>query len=339
MAQDYYKILGVSKDASPDQLKKAYRKLAKKFHPDTSEEPNAEDRFKEIAEAYSVLSDPDKRTQYDNPLPKGFPQGGGLEDIFSQFDVGVEDFFPGFGRRRKAPPRPGNLRYRLNLDFMSAAKGKTIDVKVDRVMPCENCGSSGKTPETIEEVCGSCKGSGQTTFSQGFFQMSQDCQVCNGQGKKVKNPCSPCKGRGFKDDHGTVTVNIPPGVENGNVIRVPGWGHQNVRGVPPGDLFLEVRVTAHDQFRRKGNDIHTDVKITIPEAVLGCRREVKTIHDTTERILIPDCTQPGDTIRIKGKGAAGGDHVVNIRISFPRDLPKDLEDAYESVYAVTHPEG
>ena len=112
----------------------------------------------------------------------------------------------------------------------------------------------------------------KTTFSQGFFQMSQDCQVCNGQGKKVKNPCSPCKGRGFKDDHGTVTVNIPPGVENGNVIRVPGWGHQNVRGVPPGDLFLEVRVTAHDQFRRKGNDIHTDVKITIPEAVLGYLR-------------------------------------------------------------------
>ena len=132
MAKDFYKILGVDRDASPDQIKKAYRKLAKKFHPDTSEEPDAENRFKEIAEAYSVLSDPQKKTAYDNPMPKGFPNGGGgFEDFFSQFDVGMGDFFPGFGRRRQAKPRAGNLRYRLNLDFMSAAKGKSIDVKVD----------------------------------------------------------------------------------------------------------------------------------------------------------------------------------------------------------------
>ena len=339
MSKDFYSVLGVDKDASPAQIKKAYRKLAKKFHPDTSDEDNAEDRFKEIAEAYSVLSDPDKRSQYDNPKPRGFPQGGGFEDFFSQFDVGMGDFFPGSGRRRKAKPRPGNLRYRLNLDFMAAAKGRVIDVKVDRTVHCDSCDSTGKTDETVEEVCSQCGGAGQITFSQGFFQMAQTCAPCGGQGKKVKNPCRTCKGRGCKDSQGTVSVNIPPGVESGNVIRVPGWGHQNVKGSPAGDLFLEVSVSGHGQFRRNGNDIHTDVKITIPEAVLGCRREVTTIHDTTERILVPSCTQPGDTVRIKGQGVAGGDHVVNIYIAFPKHLPRDLEDAYESVYAVTHPEG
>ena len=336
MAKDYYKILGVAKDTSAAQIKKAYRKLAKKFHPDTSDEDNAEDRFKEIAEAYSVLSDPEKRKQYDSPMNQGFP-GTGFEDFFSQFDVGVGDFFPGFGRRRKDTPRPQNLRYRLNLDFMSAVNGKSIDVKVDRVVGCESCDSSGKTAETVEEVCSSCNGSGQTAFSQGFFQMTQTCRVCHGKGKKVKNPCAACKGRGFKDSHGTVTVNIPAGVESGNVMRLPGWGHQNVRGAPPGDLFLEVRVTGHGQFRRNGNDIHTDVKISIPEAVLGCRRNVTTIHDATERVMIPSCTQPQDTIRLKGKGVAGGDHVVNIHVGFPKSLSKELEDAYEGVYAVTHP--
>ena len=339
MAKDFYKVLGVDRDASPDQIKKAYRKLAKKFHPDTSDEENAEERFKQIAEAYSVLSDPQKKTAYDNPMPQGFPSaGGGFEDFFSQFDVGMGDFFPGFGRRRQAKPRAGNLRYRLNLDFMSAAKGKSIDVKVDRVAPCSSCDGSGKTPETVVEKCGQCGGSGQITYAQGFFQMTQTCPACGGQGSKMKNPCKPCSGRGFKDEQGTVTVNIPPGIEDGNVIRVPGWGHQNVQGQPPGDLFLEVRVSGHGQFRRKGNDIHTDVKISIPEAVLGCRREVTTIHDTTEKVLIPDCTQPGDTVRIKGKGVAGGDHVINIHIAFPKRLPKDLEAAYEEVYEVTHPE-
>ncbi len=338
MAKDFYKILGVDRDASPDQIKKAYRKLAKKFHPDTSEEENAEDRFKEIAEAYSVLSNPDKKTAYDNPMPQGFPGAGGFEDFFSQFDVGMGDFFPGFGRGQKAKPRAGNLRYRLNLDFMSAAKGKSIDVKVDRIVSCRTCEGSGKTAETVVEMCEQCAGAGQVIYAQGFFQVSQTCPSCGGTGEKIKNPCRSCKGHGFKEEQGTVTVNIPPGIENGNVIKVPGWGHQNVQGQPPGDLFLEVRVTGHGQFRRKGNEIHTDVKISIPEAVLGCRREVTTIHDTTERILIPDCTQPGDTVRIKGQGVAGGDHVVNIHIGFPKHLTGDLEDAYESVYAVTHPE-
>tara|TARA_B100001094_G_scaffold325392_1_gene379655 strand:- start:293 stop:1312 length:1020 start_codon:yes stop_codon:yes gene_type:complete len=339
MAKDFYKILGVDRDASPDQIKKAYRKLAKKFHPDTSEEENAEERFKEIAEAYSVLSNPDKKTSYDNPMSQGFPRSAGFEDFFSQFDVGMADFFPGAGRRRQAKPKPGNLRYRLNLDFMSAAKGKSIDVKVDRIVPCGDCDASGKTPDTVVETCSQCGGSGQITFTQGFFQMAQSCPSCGGQGNKVKNPCKPCNGQGFRQVSGNVSVNIPPGVESGNIIRVSGWGHQNVQGSPPGDLFLEVNVSGHGQFRRKGNDVHTDVKISIPEAVLGCRREVTTIHDTTERILIPDCTQPGDTVRIKGQGVAGGDHVVNIHIAFPKHLPRDLEDAYESVYAVTHPEG
>ena len=186
MAKDFYKILGVDRDASPDQIKKAYRKLAKKFHPDTSEEENAEDRFKEIAEAYSVLSNPDKKTAYDNPMPQGFPGGGGFEDFFSQFDTGMGDFFPGFGRRRKAKPQASNLRYRLNLDFMSAAKGKTIDVKVDRIVPCGDCNATGKTAETVEEVCSQCGGAGQVAFSQGFFQMSQTCQSCGGRGRKSK---------------------------------------------------------------------------------------------------------------------------------------------------------
>jgi len=336
VAKDYYKILGVVKDASAAQIKKAYRKLAKKFHPDTSDEDNAEDRFKEIAEAYSVLSDPQKRKEYDNPSPQGF--GGGFGDFFSQFDVGLEDFFPGGGRRHKRKPRPGNLRYKLNFDFMAAAKGKSIDVKVDRMMSCHDCVGTGKTAKTIEEVCGQCKGAGNITFVQGFFQMTRTCESCAGTGAKIKNPCTACSGRGIINDQTSVTVNVPAGVETGNVIRVKGWGHQNVHGSPPGDLFLEVHVGGHGQYRRKGNDIHTDVKISIPEAVLGCRREIDTIHDIPQRVMIPSCTQPQDTIRLKGKGVAGGDHVVNIHVGFPKSLSKELEDAYEGVYAVTHPD-
>ena len=334
MTKDYYTILGVPKDASKDQIKKAYRKLAIKFHPDTSAEDNAEDRFKEIAEAYSVLSDPQKRKEYDNPAPQGF--GGGFGDFFSQFDVGLEDFFPGGGRRYKGKPRADNLRYKLNLDFMSAVKGKSIDVKVDRMVSCHDCSGTGKTAKTVEEVCGQCKGAGNITFVQGFFQMSQTCEACRGTGSKIKNPCNTCSGRGIINTQESVTVNVPAGVETGNVIRVKGWGHQNVQGSRPGDLFLEVHIGGHGQFRRKGNDIHTDVKISIPEAVLGCRREVETIHETTERVLIPNCTQPGNTVRLKGHGVSGGDHVVNIYVGFPKTLSQDVEDAYEQVYAVTH---
>lgn len=335
MTKDYYSILAVPKDASKDQIKKAYRKLAIKFHPDTSNEENAEDRFKEIAEAYSVLSDLKKRKEYDSPAPKGF--GGGFGDFFSQFDVGLEDFFPGQARRRSGKKRSSNLRYKLNLDFISAAKGKSIDVKVDRMMPCHDCVGTGKTDKTIEEVCSQCKGAGNITFVQGFFQVARPCEACTGTGAKIKNPCNTCSGRGVINDHTSITVNVPTGIETGNVICVKGWGHQNVRGSPPGDLFLEVHVGGHGQYRRKGSDIHTDVKISIPEAVLGCRREIDTIHDISKRVMIPHCSAPGDTVRIKGQGVSGGDHVVNIHVDFPKTLSKELEAAYEGVYAVMHP--
>jgi len=337
--KNYYDILGVKKDATQAQIKKSYRNLAKRYHPDTSKETNAEELFKEVAEAYTVLGDKDKRKSYDNPAPKGFPPPGpGFGDFFSQFTGGFEDLFTS-RRGYKQNPKPTNLRYRLNIDFFAAAIGKVIDLKVERMVPCKTCDGSGSTDKTVKAVCKKCHGQGNTTFLQGFFQMTRTCEECNGKGTNITNPCNSCLGKGLKNTHESIKVNIPAGVENNNVIKVKGYGHQNVKGSPPGDLFLEVRVGEHGNFKRVGNDIHTSVVISIPESILGCRREIETVAGPAKRLVIPDCTKPGDTIRLKGEGVNGGDHVVTIRVTFPRTLSKELEDAYEQVYEVTHPKG
>ena len=338
--KNYYSILGVKKSDSQLQIKKEYRKLAKRYHPDTSDEPNAEAMFKEVAEAYSVIGDAEKRKQYDNPVPKGAPQGSqGFGDFFSQFSGGFEDIFQRQRQGHAAKQKPANLRYRLNIDFEGAALGKVIDLKVDRMKPCKPCKGTGATSKTETSTCKACQGQGSVTRTQGFFQTTHTCNECKGTGSHVENPCQDCRGEGVKNFRESVKVNIPAGVASGNVIKVQGYGHQNVKGSPPGDLFLEVRVASHIKFDRIGNDIHTSVDISVPEAVLGCRQEVETVRGNIKRLMVSSCTAPGTKIKIKGEGVNGGDHIVTVNVVFPKTLSKELETAYEQVYEVTHPKG
>ncbi len=308
--RDYYEVLDVERGAGEDAVKKAYRRLAMKYHPDRNpDDGEAEDRFKEAKEAYEVLSDPDKRAAYDRfghggVNAEGFHAaggfGGGFRDVFD--DVFGDIFGArGGGRSGARAYRGADLRYPLELDLERAVAGDTVTIRIPTVVDCGTCGGSGARPGTQPSGCETCGGSGQVRLQQGFFSLQQTCPRCRGRGSVIADPCAACGGAGQVRDEKTLSVKIPPGVDTGDRIRLTGEGERGVRSGPPGDLYVEIAVRAHPIFERQGGDLLCETPIAFSTAALGGEVEVPTL-DGAVRLKIPEGTQTGRQFRLRGKG-------------------------------------
>jgi molecular chaperone DnaJ len=331
--KDYYDILGVNKDASTDDVKRAYRKLARTHHPDVSKEPDAEDKFKEITEAYRVLSDDEKRAKYDRFGHQGvngqgaqdFSGFGGFEDIFDMM------FNGGFGRRNSytGPEKGSDLRYDLTLTLEEAVFGVEKEITIQRYETCEVCDGSGAEPGSKVETCPICNGSGQVRRSQqtpfGQFVNVATCENCSGTGKIISDKCSNCQGSGKTLQRRKIEVKIPPGVDNGTRLRVPGKGEAGDKGGPYGDLYIYIRVKNHPTIDRKNDHLYTKEKISFVQAAVGAEIPIKTL-DGTVKLKVPDGTQPNTTFRIDGRGVprsrrgSRGDFFVTVQIDVPKKL-------------------
>jgi len=334
--RDYYEILGVSKDSGEDEIKKAYRKLALKYHPDKNPgNREAEERFKEAAEAYEVLRDREKRKIYDlyghdGLKGTGFTGFGGFEDIFSTFGDIFEDFF-GFGgrRSRRTRTRKGNdLRYNLELTLEEAYSGKEEEIAFEKWESCDICSGTGITPGSEPTVCPNCQGRGESVHSQGFFQVRTTCSTCNGAGQVIVDPCRNCKGKGKTRVERKVLAKIPPGVDNGTQLRMKGEGETGENGGPPGDLFVVVYVSEHEFFTRDGDDLRCQVTVSFVQAILGVEVSIPVLDNNEERrTTIPAGIQPGEIIRLKDKGMPSlrrgrgyGDLFVQVMVEIPTRL-------------------
>jgi molecular chaperone DnaJ len=332
--RDYYEVLGVDRGASREQIKASYRKLAVKFHPDRNPgDKQAEENFKEAAEAYAVLSDADKRAMYDRFGHSGVgeqPFAGFDSSIFGDFaDIlgnlfGFEGFFGG-GRRRTGPERGSDLRTTVVVSFTEMATGVERELTVPREENCDKCHGSGLAPGAKPETCRSCGGRGQVRVSQGFFTMVRTCPSCGGSGQTVSNPCPSCGGAGRVEKKRQLKVVVPAGIEDGTRLRVVGEGEAGVRGGPAGDLYVVVRVEPHELFVREGAALHLEHEISAFVAALGAELEVPTLEGI-ETVKIPAGAQPGDTVVLKGKGlprlrrSGKGDLVVHLKVTVPRKL-------------------
>ncbi|HEY8420487.1 MAG TPA: molecular chaperone DnaJ [Thermoclostridium sp.] len=338
--RDYYEVLGVSRNADETELKKAYRKLAKQYHPDMNpNDKEAEAKFKEINEAYAVLSDPQKRKQYDMYGHAGL-NGTGFEGFsgFGGFDFGFEDifdtFFGGspFGRstRKRSGPRRGNdLKYSLEISFLEAAFGTTKEINISRMQLCHVCGGSGSKPGTTPETCRHCNGTGQIRHVQStpFGQMvnMRTCEVCRGEGTIITHPCDECRGNGRVQKTSKISINVPAGIDNGQTISLRGEGEPGIMGGPPGDLYVSIRVKPHPLFKREGYDVICEIPITFTQAALGAELEIPTLEGTI-KYNIPEGTQTGTVFRLKNKGIkhlrsnAKGDQLVKVNVEVPTRL-------------------
>ncbi|MFQ5523423.1 MAG: molecular chaperone DnaJ [Acidimicrobiia bacterium] len=353
--KDFYAVLGVSQDASADDIKKAYRKLAQKYHPDANPGDNeAEEKFKEISEAYATLSDPEQRKEYDQVRrmaasgfggfggPGGFEGFGGqrirvenIEDLLSGFG-GLGDLF-GFrtGSRTTRPVRGADLETELTLSFEQAAEGVTTAVKVRGDAPCSHCGGSGAQPGTAVTACPTCGGRGVIAQDQGFFSFSQPCPQCGGSGRIIETPCRVCHGSGVEKRTRQVKVKIPAGVKDGDILRLRGKGAPGRNGGPPGDLLVRVRVAPSRTFGRKGNDLTLTVPVTYTEASLGTKIEVPTLNGAV-KLKIPPGTPSGKTFRVRGKGITPergkpGDLLVTVQVAVPSRLTKEERQLLEKL--------
>ncbi len=304
--RDYYDVLGVSREASDGDLKKAYRQLALQYHPDRNPgDKKAEERFKEVNEAYSVLSDPDKRTQYDRFGTVGTPGGFDASDL--GFGTIFDDLFEGFfggaprGGRRTRARRGEDLQYTLEIGLEEAAAGLETKVQIPRHEPCEICQGSGLEPGTRRETCSTCRGQGQVRFSQGFLTVARTCPQCGGQGEVVKHPCKKCRGEGRQRREHLLKIKIPAGVEDGSQLRLSGEGEAGTYGGPAGDLYVVLRVHPHAFFTRHGDDLLCELPLSFPQAALGAEVEVPILGGHA-RLTVPAGTQPGQLLRLKGKG-------------------------------------
>lgn len=349
LKRDYYDILGVERDANEEEIKKAFRRLARQFHPDTHDghdKKAAEEKFKEIGEAYAVLSDPDKRRRYDafghadgaSPF-EGFGQGG-FGDIFNEI---FEDFFGGRQGGRRAS-RGSDAEYNLTIAFEDAIYGKEVTLNIPRWEACKDCrGTGAKSPDQIKP-CPSCKGAGQLRFQQGFFTINRTCGRCQGTGHHITAPCETCKGARQLRKERVLNVHIPAGVENGTVLRMGNEGEPGENGGPPGDLFIQIRVAAHPIFTRKGNDILCEVPVSFAAVTLGAKLKVPTLKNEDVVIKISAGTQHDKIFRIKGMGARSlregvmGDQLVRVKVQIPTKVTarqKELLQEYAKLSGET----
>ena len=337
--RDYYEILGVDRNAQEDEIKKSYRKLAMQFHPDRNPgNGEAEEMFKEAAEAYEVLSDPQKREIYNRYGHEGLNGSGyrgfsGFEDIFSSFGDIFGDVFgfnTGRSRSRTAARSGADLRYDLQISFMDAALGIAKDIDLAKYVLCLSCKGSGCAPGTSPQVCGRCQGRGQVMQSSGFFSISSTCPQCRGQGSVITTPCPECSGVRKVKVQKTVQLKIPAGVETGSRLRLRGEGEEGEHGGPNGDLYVFIEVEPHDVFDRNEDDIYCRVPVTFVQAALGGTVEAPTLTGA-EKLKIPPGTQPGKVFRLKGKGISHlrgygrGDQIIETVITVPTSLSKKQE--------------
>jgi molecular chaperone DnaJ len=338
MKRDYYEVLGVERTAVSQEIKSAYRKLAIKYHPDRNAgDKEAEERFKEAAEAYAVLSDADKRARYDRFGHQGVQgaaggAGGFDPTIFGDFSDILGDLFGfGFGGARRGgrrASRGADLRYDLALSFEEAAFGSETKLRIPRLEHCDNCngtGSSSGSPST----CSACGGAGQVRYSQGMFTVARTCPRCGGRGSVITDPCEACRGQGQVQKEREIEVKIPAGVETGSRLRLTGEGEHGREGGPPGDLYVVIEVESHPTFRRRGADVFSDLVVSYPQAVLGAEVEVETLHGT-EEVEVPPGTQHGHQFRLRGKGIrrldrpGRGDHIARLQLAVPK--PRELDE-------------
>lgn len=355
--RDYYEVLGVQKGSTKDQIKDAYRKLALQYHPDRNKSPGAEEKFKEISEAYAVLSDDQKRGQYDNLGHAGFSQQYSPEDIFrgadfeSVFQGGLGDIFDfffgggamgggargGFGRR---PSRGNDLLAELSITLEDAARGTEKDIQVPRTERCSTCGGSGAAPGTSPKTCTRCGGAGQvqrvTSSGFGRFVQVTTCPVCRGAGSMVDTPCSACRGSGLQRAKRRITVKVPAGIDDEAQLRLRGEGDSSQGGGQSGDLFVQIHIMPHPYFRREGADLVYDLSVATPQAALGADLNVPTL-DGNQSIVVAAGTQPGTVLRLRGKGMpklggfGKGDLLVRVNVNIPERLSQKERDLYEAL--------
>jgi molecular chaperone DnaJ len=340
--RDYYEILGVSKGIDAKELKKAYRKLAMKYHPDRNpDDKDADAKFKEATEAYEILGDQQKRAAYDqyghagvdpNAAGGGFGGGGGnFSDVFGDVFGDIFGGGGGGGGRRGGPQRGSDLRYTMDLSLEEAVRGIEKKIRVPTLTSCDPCGGSGAKPGTKPKTCGTCGGAGQVRMQQGFFSVQQTCPSCRGQGTMIDDPCNSCHGRGVKEETKTLSVKIPPGVDTGDRIRLSGEGEAGAMGGPAGDLYVQVSVREHELFHRDGRNLYCDVPISIVDAALGGELEIPTL-DGRVKLKIPAETQSGKLFRLRGKGVTpvrggtAGDLLCRVQVETPVNLNSNQKD-------------
>ena len=364
--RDYYEVLGISKSASKDEIKSAYRKLAKQYHPDINKSPDAPEKFKEVQEAYDVLYDDQKRAQYDQFGFAAFEQGGSNGGPFGQGfasggfgDVDLGDIFSSFfggGRRRQrastSPSKGEDTLTRIRISFMDAVLGTKVNIPVTYDEPCSHCHGSGAESESAMTTCPYCGGRGTISAQQrtifGVVESEQECPHCHGKGKIIKDPCHTCKGEGYTRVKRELTVNIPAGINAGQQIRVQGKGGRGSNGGPNGDLYVEVLIAPHSDFRRDGNDVHLDVPLSFVDCALGCTIDVPTVYGDVS-VKIPEGTQPDQILKIKDHGIKDlrsgrpGNQYIHIKVMTPSKMSrsqrellnafKDQTDKKDSEYA------
>ena len=345
--RDYYEVLGIQKAAGLDEIKKAYRKMALKYHPDKNPgDAEAEEKFKEAAEAYGVLSDEEKRARYDRYGHQATAGMGGFDpNQFADFgDIlgdlfGFGDFFGTRGRRTTRPSRGNDLRYDLTINFDDAVFGKDVTLNVPRVVTCTTCSGSGAKPGTEPVTCSGCQGRGQIRYSQGFFAVARTCPQCGGAGKVIKDPCVTCNGAGRVREEKKISVKIPAGVDDGSRLRVQGEGESGFNGGPAGDLYVFISVREHPLFTRRDYDIHSEHAVTMTQAALGGDVQTQTI-DGSESLRIPAGTQPNQVFRLRGKGvqfldgSGRGDHYVHVTVKIPSSLNDEQRKLLEQLAAI-----
>ncbi len=352
--KDFYKVLGVSEKATPEEIKKAYRGLAKRYHPDANPgNASASDRFKEVGEAYSVLSDSTKRKQYDQMRRLGaFGLGGGrrgpsrpgggpsgergisIEDLGGLSDI-LGSFFDRGGRKTtqeaRGPQKGNDVEYVVDIAFEVAVTGGRISITVPMTEECATCGGDGAQPGTARTRCKECNGAGTVSFGQGGFAVKRPCPACLGRGRIPTNPCEACAGTGSVRQNRKIEVTVPQGVDSGSKVRLTGQGERGMKGGARGDLLITFKVKPHRFFKREGRDIHVSVPINIAQATMGTRMSVKTIHGKKVVLKIPAGTQPGTRFRVRGhgirKGPRVGDQIVEVRVEVPGALSEKAQEA------------
>jgi len=344
--RDYYEVLTITRSASDQEIKSAYRKLAMQFHPDRNPgNQEAEEKFKEAAEAYSILSDTQKRAQYDrfgHAGVSGAAGGGGFNgfdpSVFSDFSdilgdiFGFGDLFGGGGRRGGRTQRGSDLRYDMELSFEEAAFGKKTTIKFPRHEACSECGGTGGEKGSSPTSCPTCNGYGLVRFQQGFFSVTRTCSHCSGTGQIVKNPCKSCRGDGRVVREKTLELKVPPGVDHGDKLRVSGEGETGARGASPGDLYVVLVVKDHDFFERREQNLYCHIPVSFPQAALGAEITVPTLEGGEEKLHVPSGTQPGAVFKVKGRGipkrggSSRGDLFVTVNVVVPSKMTKEQKE-------------